>query len=438
MDDLPTNKTAEMDALRALMRGGRQVRADTAGALRPEMFYHFPAVARAALRIQAQGDKPDPETVASESGAEGAVMKIAQRTTPPANGPRYARAVEEAWVQRTYFQRLSQFAGEALEGQDVKALRDEVERFALQMSRATAEGDPTPISEIVPDALEMIRKEEEAQGVPGIPTGFDKLDDLTGGWKDATLNIIAARTSQGKTALTLRTCLEAAKAGHPVLYVSLEMGRKQLTRRLIAQEAKVRGQPDSKYRPEEREKIERATERFQSLPFYIEDSGGMDAYDVMSEARRMKSSAGVELVAVDYHQNMKPLSGHDQRYEWIGESARLLKKLAKDEEIAVLLVSQVGRSAERRSNKRPQLSDLRQAGEDDADRVITIYRPEEYGITTDEMGNSTEGKAEITVAKHRNGPTGYFDLAFVEKSADFQPLESHRTTPNGTPNDHPF
>ena len=261
---------------------------------------------------------------------------------------------------------------------------------------------------------------------------FEALDRMTGGWQKGDLIVIAARPSMGKTALAMNVVRNAAiDFGVPVAFFSLEMSAIQLTERLISSEAGIEREALRRGSTSQRDLERLAEEPVQRLiraPIFIDDTPALSIMDLRAKARRICSKHKVQLIVVDYLQLMRAeerrqLQGN--REQEIASISRMLKALAKELNLPVIAVSQLSRQTEQRTDKRPQLSDIRESGaiEQDADLVAFLYRPEYYGITEDEMGHSTKGRTELIIAKHRNGPIGQVWLQFVAEFTRFVDAE---------------
>jgi replicative DNA helicase len=270
------------------------------------------------------------------------------------------------------------------------------------------------------------RKDQE---VTGIKSGFTRIDRITSGWQNTELVIIAARPGMGKTAFML-ACAE--NAGVPVDIYSLEMGAMQLTQRRVSSAYEIDNYNLKRGRLEESDwaRIVNDASKISSKPIYIDDSSGLSITDLRIRSIRNKKKHSTGLIIVDYLQLMKGV-GHNREQE-ISSISRGLKALAKDLNIPVIALSQLSRAVETRGgDKRPLLSDLRESGaiEQDADIVSFLYRPEYYGITADENGMSTIGKAEFIIAKNRGGNTEAVWIDFTAKFTKFLELDQLRTDP---------
>ena len=258
--------------------------------------------------------------------------------------------------------------------------------------------------------------------VIGVPSGLLDLDDITSGFQDGDLIIIAGRPGMGKTSLALSLLRNAALEGNVgVGMFSLEMANHQLAMRLLCAEARV----DSHFvrtgnLPKTHWKnLSIAVGSLAEAPIYLDDTPALTVLELRAKARRLKAEHDIGMIVVDYLQLMQGPKGVESRQQEISVISRSLKALAKELSIPVVALSQLSRAVEQRSDKKPQLSDLRESGaiEQDADVVIFLYRPWVY--TQDD---EDEGKADVIVAKQRNGPTGSIKASFISKYAKFENL----------------
>ena len=267
----------------------------------------------------------------------------------------------------------------------------------------------------------------------GIPSGFTNLDRLTGGWQRSDLVIMAARPGMGKTAFVLSIARNAAvDFKRPIAVFSLEMSSMQLVNRLISGEAEISSEKLRKgnLEPWEWEKLTKKVGSLSEAPLFIDDSPGLNIFELRAKCRRLKMQHDVQMIIIDYLQLMSGgvdgKSGGNREQE-ISTISRGLKGIAKELNIPVIALSQLSRAVETRGgDKRPMLSDLRESGaiEQDADMVIFLYRPEYYGITEDENNNSVRGIGEIIIAKHRNGALDTVRAKFIGQFAKFADLET--------------
>ncbi|KAB2908050.1 MAG: replicative DNA helicase [Ignavibacteriaceae bacterium] len=304
---------------------------------------------------------------------------------------------------------------------------DEAENSIFQISETRSKKTYIDMKRAVTQTIEYIEvvHNKTAAGVVGVPTGFYDLDDFLGGFQNSDLIILAARPSMGKTALALAFARNAAVMHKlPVAIFSLEMATTQLVTRLICSEAKIPGQNLRKGRmtAEEHSRIAQYGGKLAEAPIYIDDVPGQTVLEIRAKSRRLKSEYGIKMIVIDYLQLMQGHADTESREREISTISRSLKGLAKDLDIPIIALSQLNRESEKRTDKRPMLSDLRESGsiEQDADVVMFIHRPEYYGKEVDSEGNSMKGLAEVIIAKHRNGPTGEVKLTFLHEYTKFE------------------
>jgi replicative DNA helicase len=267
------------------------------------------------------------------------------------------------------------------------------------------------------------------QGLSGVPSGFTEIDKITGGFQKSDLILLAARPAMGKTSLMLNFVRNAAvEFKEPVACFSLEMSAMQLMHRLQSSET---GIPLEKFMrigltPDEVEFNHKKCEKLATSPIYIDDTAGLSIFELKVKLRKLVREKGVKMAVIDYVQLMTVGKGVDVngREQEISYISRNLKAIAKDLNIPIVALSQLSRKVEERADRLPMLSDLRESGslEQDADIVMFIYRPDYYGITEDEKGNSTVGKAVILIEKHRNGATAKPVIGFKHELVLFHNL----------------
>jgi replicative DNA helicase len=264
-----------------------------------------------------------------------------------------------------------------------------------------------------------------------VPTGFYELDELLGGFQKSDLIVLAARPSMGKTALALTLARNAA-IDHkvPVGIFSLEMATMQLIIRMICAEARINAHlvRTGKLPHSDGSKLSKTVHKLTDAPVYVDDTPAQSVLEIRAKARRLKAEKNVGMIIIDYLQLMSGPQKVESREREISHISRSLKSLAKELNIPVIALSQLNRAVETRTDKRPQLSDLRESGsiEQDADVVMFLNRPEYYGIEKDENGESTAGVTEVIIGKQRNGPTGMIKLAFIKEYARFENLATSR------------
>lgn len=370
------------------------------------------------------------------------ITELTTQVASAANVEYHARIIAEKSLLRKMIETMTSLIGQAYDpSADAFELLDTAEADIFRISDTQLRRAATSMSEVLKETLVRLEAINGREGgITGVPSGFARLDDMTGGWQRSDLIIVAARPSMGKTAFSLAMARNAAL--HPqyptgVAIFSLEMSSQQLAQRLLTSEARVDAQSARTGRLSDADwpRLARAAGRLSAAPIFIDDTPGLSILELRAKCRRLKAEHDVGLIIVDYLQLMHGTtsSKNANREQEIAQISRSLKSLAKELNVPVIALSQLSRAVESRGgDKRPQLSDLRESGsiEQDADVVAFIYRAERYGITVDENGRSTEGIGEIIIGKQRNGPIGSVELAFVHQFARFENLTSYYGGPD--------
>jgi len=273
---------------------------------------------------------------------------------------------------------------------------------------------------------DMERRAESADVLTGVPSGYADLDDVTGGWQDTDLIIVAARPAMGKTAFALNVALNAAAAGKKVLAFSLEMSALQLRSRLLAILSGVDVstlRTPSLLSPAAWDRLYAAGGVLRRLPIWIDDRSGLRPSQIRAACRKRAAAGGLDLVIVDYLQLMQADGRTLTDEQRCGEISRALKALAKDLQVPVIALAQLNRELERRDDRRPMLSDLRSSGsiEQDADLVLFVHRDDVYARRRDGL-RPIDSYADIIIGKHRNGPVGTVKLLYTTTSTAFSTL----------------
>jgi replicative DNA helicase len=341
-----------------------------------------------------------------------------------ANITYYAKIIKEKAILRKLINRATEIVSQSYSNSgDVDEFIDQAERAIFEISEDRVRPSFYPIKDLIKSSFKTIeRLYEKRQLITGVPTGFQRLDELTSGLQPSDLIIIAGRPSMGKTALALNIAHHASvEATIPAAIFSLEMSKEQLALRMLCSEAKVdahrlRGGFLSEA---DWPKLTRAAGSLSEAPLFIDDTPGLSALEMRAKSRRLKIEHNLGLVIVDYLQLMRGRASADSREQEISDISRSLKALAKELAIPVIALSQLNRRVEERGDKRPQLSDLRESGaiEQDADVILFLYREEVYN-----KSEENRGRAEIIIGKQRNGPTDKVDLAFLDKYTRFENL----------------
>src|SRR3712207_2035079 len=301
-----------------------------------------------------------------------------------------------------------------------RELVEQAERAMLEVAHDDRQKDFRRIEEILHDELDKLQRlSTEHTSLTGTPSGYKDLDEMTGGFQPGNLIILAARPSMGKSALVCNIA-ENASIDHnaPVALFSLEMSETELAQRFVASQARIKGDDLRKGRVAEHKwpKIMEASQRLARAPMFIDDSSDVGMLEIRAKARRLHQQHGLGLIIIDYLQLLRADARIENRVEAIGQMSRGLKILARELQCPVIALSQLNRSVESRTDRRPVLSDLRESGsiEQDADLVAFIYRDEYY-----DRESEREGEADIIIAKHRNGAIGDVVLTFQKEYPKF-------------------
>lgn len=416
--------------------------------LAPDSFYtaRHNKVYAAVLNLFERGNPVDLITMTDELKRRGELedvggtyylTELTGQVASAANVEYHARIIAEKSLLRNMIETMTSVVGRAYDpAADAFELLDEAESEIFRISDSQLRRSASSMSDVLKDTLSRLESIHGREGgITGVPSGFSRIDQMTGGWQPSDLIILAARPSMGKTAFGLACARNAAlhrEHATGVAIFSLEMSSQQLAQRLLTSEARVDAQAarTGRLRDEDWPSLARAAGRLSAAPIFIDDSPGLSVLELRAKCRRLKAEHDIGMIIVDYLQLMHGSTNNRNanREQEIAHISRSLKSLAKELNVPVIALSQLSRAVETRGgDKRPMLSDLRESGsiEQDADVVLFIYRAERYGISVDENGNSTEGIAEILVSKQRNGPIGDATLAFVNQHARFENLNTY-------------
>ncbi len=337
----------------------------------------------------------------------------------------YARIVKEKATLRNLIHSANRIATEAYDAeQDADLLLDEAEKAIFEIADDRIRAGFVPLRDLVQSSFATIEKLQEHKGlVTGVPTGFTDLDEMTSGLQPSDLVIVAARPSMGKTSLVLNIAQHVGlHHGLTVGVFSLEMSKEQLFLRMLTSEARIDAHRfrggflnESDYG-----RLSHALGTLAEAKVFIDDSASIGVLEMRAKARRLAAEHGLHLLVIDYLQLMQGRGRFDNRQQELASISRSLKGLAKELNVPVVALSQLSRAPEARSDRRPQLSDLRESGalEQDADVVLFIYRAEMYD--REETAPEDEGVAELIVGKQRNGPTGSVRLTFIKEFTRFE------------------
>jgi replicative DNA helicase len=369
------------------------------------------------------------------------VTSLTTKINSAANIEYHARVVAQSAMKREMITVASKILQDAFEDTiDVFNLLDTVEQSLFKISESNIRKNYADMSTLMNEALkELERRREQKDGLTGVPSGFTQLDRLTSGWQPTELIILAARPAMGKTAFVVSSLRNAAvDFGMPVAIFSLEMSAVQLVNRMISAEAELDSEKLKKgnLAPHEWTQLHQRIDRLMRAPIFIDDTPALSILELRAKCRRLKQQHDIQMVVIDYLQLMQGDGGKGggNREQEIASISRALKNLAKELNVPVIALSQLSRAVETRGgDKRPQLSDLRESGsiEQDADMVAFLYRPEYYGFTQDEAGNSVQGIGEVIVAKNRSGSLDTIQLRFIGKYTKFTDLDGYYSANSG-------
>jgi replicative DNA helicase len=370
------------------------------------------------------------------AGGVAYLSQLADGLPRVTNVQHYARIVKEKAVLRSLIFSASAIQEQALAaGDEADIILDRAESAIFQLAEDRVRAGLVGIKDLVKDGYERLEKIfSEGRRITGLPTGYAGLDNETAGLQPSELVILAARPSMGKTALALNIAQNVAlRQREPVAIFSLEMSKESLLLRLLASEARVDAH---KFRTghmnrEDWAKVTTALAGLGDAPIWIDDSASSTVLEMGAKARRLKRDRGLSLMIVDYLQLVVPTGTgrNTNRQEEVSSMSRALKGLAKELKIPVIVLSQLTRAPEREERK-PQLADLRESGaiEQDADVVLFINRPNFYKT---DLPEEDRAKAELIIAKQRNGPTGTLNFVFLGRHTRFEEAAPDAWTSGG-------
>jgi replicative DNA helicase len=361
-----------------------------------------------------------------EVGGPAYVASLSDGVPRATNVEYYARIVKEKSTLRGLIYAANKILTSAYEGeQEPEVILDQAESAIFAVADERLRGGFVPMRDLVRENFPKIEQLfEQKRLITGVPTGFVDLDAITRGFQRGDLIIVAARPSMGKTSLVLNVAQHvAARENQSVGFFSLEMSKESLFIRLLTSEAQIDGHRlmSGAIGQKDYGRISHALETLSSMRLFIDDTANLGVLEMRAKARRLQAEHGLSLLIVDYIQLMASRGRFENRTLELASISRALKGLAKEMDVPIVVLSQLSRAPESRSDHRPQLSDLRESGalEQDADVVIMIYREDAYNRDPD---NADAGTAELIVAKQRNGPTGTVRLAFLKEQTRFANL----------------
>jgi len=374
-------------------------------------------------------DRLDSKNLLTRAGGKNYLIDLASTSPSAANLEAYAGMIRQKSISRRLMKINSEISELIInpQGKDAAELLDEAETkiFSLNDEASRTSNNIQKLDELIPQSIERMNEiAKSGSSLLGASTGYKDLDSKLQGLQDGDLIIVAARPSMGKTALSMNivenfVLNKDITAG--VLVFSLEMPSESLTIRLLASNAKIDQQKvrSASMNQGDLKKFMESSSKLKDLPLYIDDSSMLSPMELRARARRIarQEPNGLSLIVVDYLQLMQIPTSQENRVNQISEISRSLKMLAKELNVPVIAVSQLNRAVEQRPNKRPIMADLRDSGaiEQDADVILFIYRDEVYNEDSED-GN----KAEIIIAKQRNGPIGKVNLTFLKEFTRFE------------------
>jgi len=438
---------------------------DISEILRPESFYndHHRYIFEAITQLALQRKPIDMLTVGEqlkvmgkleEAGSQIYLAELTSKVASATSIVYHSQIIAQKYLARELIRVATDIQTKAFdEKTDVDELMQNAEGQLFEVTQRNIKKDVTPVGEILSEAINRIQLAgQQENGYTGIPSGFNRLDAITNGWQPSTLNIIAARPAMGKTAFVLSMAKNmAVDYQKSVAIFSLEMSNLELVNRLVVNVSEIECEKIKRGKLVEYEwmQLQSRTTQLVKAPIYIDDTPSLSVFELCSKSRRLKNEHQIDCIIIDYLQLMNASGmSYGSREQEVSIISRSLKALAKELNIPIIALSQLNRGVEGRTGdeKRPQLSDLRESGaiEQDADMVLMIHRPEYYKIMEDRDHNSTEGIAEIIIAKHRSGSVGDVRLRFKKEFIKFTNLDENNDsnyfdTPAGwVPNNDPL
>lgn len=437
----PNSVEAEQAVLASMLMN-REAVVNVADMLMKDDFYQaqYGVIFEAMVELYHEGTSIDlitlPERLKEKGVPENVysieVMQELMNVVPVStNAKKYAEIVKDRANMRRLIKMAEATANECYALKDSSAnILSNVENQVLELSQNGGNGeDFTPIREVVDNVLRNIRQASKQQGnITGVPTGFLDLDDMLTGLHGSELILVAARPAMGKTAFVLNIAeYVILKTDVPVAIFNFEMNKEQLVQRMIAMESQVNSQNirTGNLQDDQWMKLYESSNIIGSTKLFIEDQSNVTIGDIRNKCRKLKQRHNVGLIIIDYLQLMSGNGRTDSRQQEVSEISRGLKVLAKELDTPIIALSQLSRAVEARTDHRPMLSDLRESGsiEQDADVVMFIYREDKY---RDDLPEEDKNKAEIIIAKQRNGATGTVMLGWQGEYTKFVNLERSR------------
>lgn len=415
---LPHDVQAEMGVLGGMMMSKDAI-ADVVEVLKPEDFYR-PAhqqIYEAILRLYTDGKEVDAVLVASQLDRQNELSRVGgppylhtliSQVPTAANAGYYAEIVSEKAILRRLVEagtRIVQLGYAGTEGAEVEGVVDRAQQEIFEVTQRRVTADYAVLRDITDDVLEELDLIGSQGGLAqGVPTGFQELDDVTNGLHGGQMIIVAARPGVGKSTIALDFMRSASiRHNQASVMFSLEMSKSEIVMRLLSAESGVdlRRMRSGNLQQEDWDRLVRRTGEIAESPLFIDDSPNLTMTEIRAKARRLKQKHDLRLIVVDYLQLMSSGKKVESRQQEVSEFSRQLKLLAKELDVPLVAISQLNRGPEQRTDRRPQVSDLRESGslEQDADMVMLLHRPDAFD------NEDRPGEADIILGKHRGGPT---------------------------------
>ena len=436
------NSVESEQAVLASMLMSREAVVNVADMLTKDDFYQtqYGVIFEAMVELYHEGTSIDLITLMERLKEKGVpesvygietMQELMSAVPTSANAKKYAEIVKDRANMRRVIKLAENAANECYTLKDSSAnILSNIENQVLEMTQNANNGDDiVPIREVVDNVLRNIREAAKQQGnVTGVPTGFLDLDDMLTGLHGSELILVAARPAMGKTAFVLNIAeYVILKTDVPVAIFNFEMNKEQLVQRMIAMESQVNSQNirTGNLQDDQWLKLYESSNIIGGTKLFIEDQSNVTIGDIRNKCRKLKQRHNVGLIIIDYLQLMSGNGRTDSRQQEVSEISRGLKVLAKELDVPIIALSQLSRAVEARTDHRPMLSDLRESGsiEQVADVVMFIYREDKY---RDDLPEEDKNKAEIIIAKQRNGATGTVMLGWQGEYTKFVNLERSR------------
>ena len=449
----PQSVDTEKAVLGAIMLE-RNALAEIQDILQPEKFYSegHQHIFRAMLELDAASQPIDELTLFQQLkknelletvGGAYYVTELTKAVVSSANISTHAKIVAQKWMARQVIQVGGEMVSQGYdESVDPFELLDFAEKGIAGIMDSNDRGKITPVSTALARTLTRLAKlRQRDSSLTGIATGYMRLDELTHGWQPTDLIILAARPAVGKTAFALNLVKNAAVDHNtPTAFFSLEMSEGQVMERLISNETGVLLDLIKTGRLDDEQMnymYQNGINRLSTAPIFIDDTPALNIFELRAKCRRLKNKHNIGFIIIDYLQLMSGTgdSRNGNREQEISRISRDLKGLAKELQVPIIALSQLSRAVEGRTDKTPQLSDLRESGaiEQDADMVMFLFRPEYYGQNANENGESTRGETHVKIAKHRNGSLDTIKLTADLAIQRFKEFEGGFAAPSQGP-----